>query len=130
MAERLKASKAKIDNAERGSWELLAALDVLSDWEKMQEKHKRAQKKLPAHLQTSYIPSATADSNAGYIGYRDKKTTVFYTNDLTGTPSQDVLPGHSQEAIQLCSGLAPLRRWTGNQIMHRKTFQVPAMIVA
>ncbi|KUF78757.1 WASH complex subunit [Phytophthora nicotianae] len=45
MAERLEASKARIDNAERGSWELIAALDVPVDWEKLQEKHKRAQKK-------------------------------------------------------------------------------------
>ncbi|POM75332.1 LOW QUALITY PROTEIN: Hypothetical protein PHPALM_7578 [Phytophthora palmivora] len=123
MAERLEASKERIDNAERGSWELLAALDVPADWEKLQEKHKRTQKS----FQHTFKRLA---SNAGYIVFRDKKTVVFYTNDLAGTPSQDVLPGHSQEAIQLCCGLAPLQRWTGDQVMHRKTFQVPAMIVA
>ncbi|GMF49481.1 unnamed protein product [Phytophthora fragariaefolia] len=130
MAERLEAAKERMENAERGAWELHTALDIPSDWEKLQEKHKRAQKKLPTHLQTPYIPPATIESNAGYIVFRDKKTVIFYPNDLAGTPSQHLLPGDSQEAIQLCHGLAPLRRWTGDQVMHRKTIHVPAIIVA
>ncbi|ETP23153.1 hypothetical protein F441_03678 [Phytophthora nicotianae CJ01A1] len=68
--------------------------------------------------------------NAGYIVFRDKLTVVFYTNDLAGTPSQRVQSGDSHEAIWLCRGLAPLRRWTLDSVLHRKTFHVPAMAVA
>lgn len=53
---------------------------------------------------------------------------VFYTNDLSGTPSQRVLSGSSPEAIDLCHGLAPIRRWTGEQNLHRKILSVPAAI--
>ncbi|ETM98368.1 hypothetical protein PPTG_24639 [Phytophthora nicotianae INRA-310] len=48
----LDAAKARMDEAPRGSWELVAALDVPTDWEKLQDAHKRAQKKLPPHLKT------------------------------------------------------------------------------
>ncbi|GMF50524.1 unnamed protein product [Phytophthora fragariaefolia] len=36
MAVRLEAAKERMDNAERGAWELHAAVDVPSDWEKLQ----------------------------------------------------------------------------------------------
>lgn len=129
-AQELDAAKAWIDMAERGSWELVAAVDVPVGWEKLQEAHKRAQKKLPEHLRTEYVAPMTIAATAGYIIFRGKLTVTFYTNDLAGTPFQGVLRGDSAEAIWLCHGLAPLRRWTGEQVMHRKTFQVPAVIVA
>ncbi|GMF68114.1 unnamed protein product [Phytophthora fragariaefolia] len=130
VAKELEAAKARMDTAERGSWELVAALDVLAGWEKLQEKHKRAQRKLPEHLQTPYVAPATIAANAGYIVFRDKMTVVFYTNDLAGSLPQRVLSDCSPEAVRLCRGLAPLRRWTGEQMVHRKTVEVPAMIVA
>uniref|UniRef100_H3GEE4 PiggyBac transposable element-derived protein domain-containing protein n=1 Tax=Phytophthora ramorum TaxID=164328 RepID=H3GEE4_PHYRM len=129
-AAALETAKARVDAAERGSWELVAAVDVAPGWEKLQEKHKRAQKKLPPHLQTEYVASMTVAAGAGYIVFRDKLTVIFYTNDLAGTPSQRVLPGNSPEAIWLCRGLAPLRRWTADRVMHRQTFRVPSMVVA
>ncbi|KAE9041166.1 hypothetical protein PR003_g12877 [Phytophthora rubi] len=129
-AAALEEAKERVDTAERGSWELVAAVDVALGWEKLQEKHKRAQKKLPPHLQTEYIAPKTVAVNAGYIVFRDKRTVVFYTNDLAGTPSQRILPGSSPEATWFCRGLAPLRRWKNDRVMHRQTFQVPAMIVA
>ncbi|KAF4134596.1 hypothetical protein GN958_ATG16221 [Phytophthora infestans] len=66
--------------------------------------------------------------HAGFIIFLDKKPVVFYTNDLSGTPSQRVLSGSSPEAIDLCHGLAPIRRWTGEQNLHRKILSVPAAI--
>ncbi|KAG6943184.1 hypothetical protein JG688_00017736 [Phytophthora aleatoria] len=124
------AFKERIDKAERGSWELIAAVDVPPGWETLQEKHKRAQKKLPEHMQSIYSAPMTIAAKAGYSVFRDKQTVLFYTNDLASTPSQRVLSSESPEAIWLCRGLAPLRRWTGDRVMHRKTFQVSAMIVA
>ncbi|KAK1938850.1 hypothetical protein P3T76_008925 [Phytophthora citrophthora] len=68
--------------------------------------------------------------NERYVVYRDKNTVGFYTNDLAGTMTEPMLPGTSTEVVRLCRGLAPLRRWTGDQVMHRKTFQAPATVVA
>ncbi|KAK1946029.1 hypothetical protein P3T76_003077 [Phytophthora citrophthora] len=129
-AMELEASKSRMDVAERGSWELVAAVDVPVGWEKLQEKHKRLQKKMPSHQQTPYMAPMTIAANAGYIVFRDKLTVIFFTNDLAGTLSQRVLAGDSREAIHLCRNLAPLQRWTGDQVPHRKTFQVPAMVAA
>ncbi|POM63506.1 Hypothetical protein PHPALM_21082 [Phytophthora palmivora] len=44
--------------------------------------------------------------------------------------AEPILPGTSTEAVRLCRGLAPLRHWTGDHVMHRKTSQVPATVVA
>lgn len=129
ISTELEASKARVDVAPRGSWELVAAIDVPTGWEKLQDAQKRAQKKLPEHLQTSYTPPEDC-AQCGYVVFRDKLTVIFYTNDLAGTPSQRVLLGASPEAIWLCHDLAPLRRWTGEQVLHRQTFQVPAAVVA
>ncbi|GMF49486.1 unnamed protein product [Phytophthora fragariaefolia] len=130
VAKELEAAKARMDTAERESWELVAALDVPAGWEKLQEKHKRAQRKLPEHLQTPYVAPATIAANAGYTVFSDKMTVVFYTYDHAGSLPQRVLSDCSPEAVRLCRGLASLRRWTGEQMMHRKTFEVPAMIFA
>ncbi|GMF45458.1 unnamed protein product [Phytophthora fragariaefolia] len=80
-AMELEAAKARVDECERGSWELIAAVDVPPGWEKLQEKHKRAQKKLPPHLQTPYMAPMTIAAKSGNIVFRDKQTVIFYTND-------------------------------------------------
>ncbi|OWY97847.1 hypothetical protein PHMEG_00031521 [Phytophthora megakarya] len=74
-ANELEASKTRMDEEVRGSWELVAAVD----------------KKLSAHLHTPYEASVAIAPNAGYIVYRNKQTVVFYTNDLAGTPSARAL---------------------------------------
>ncbi|GMF47909.1 unnamed protein product [Phytophthora fragariaefolia] len=61
----LEAAKARVDECERGSWELIAAVDVPPGWEKFQEKHKRAQKKLPPHLQTPFMAPMTIAAKSG-----------------------------------------------------------------
>ncbi|KAF4143052.1 hypothetical protein GN958_ATG07728, partial [Phytophthora infestans] len=122
----LKAAKARVDSAERGSWELVAAINVSPGCRKPTS----AQKKSVKHLQTTYEPTMTTASCAGYIVFCDKLTVKLYTNDLAGAPFQGVLRGDSSEAISLWHGLVSLRRWTGEQVMHRKIFQVPAVIVA
>ncbi|KAK1941087.1 hypothetical protein P3T76_007793 [Phytophthora citrophthora] len=73
-AMELEASKSRMDVAERGSWELVAAMDVPVGLEKLQEKHKRLQKKMPSHQQTPYMAPMTIATNAGYIVFRDKLT--------------------------------------------------------
>ncbi|OWZ04679.1 hypothetical protein PHMEG_00023377 [Phytophthora megakarya] len=84
VAPELEAAKERMDNAARGSWELVAAIDVPTDWEKKQEAHKRAQKKLPEQLRTTYSPPMTIANNG----------------------------------------------WLCEEVLHRRRFQVPAIIVA
>ena len=67
---------------------------------------------------------------AGYIVWRDSKVVIFYTNDLLNAPTNPILDGDSEEAILCVRGLGAIRRWTGTEILHRSTFQVPAPIVA
>ena len=55
----------------------------------------------------------TIASKAGYIIWKDKKIIRFYTNDLTLTPTSDILYGHSVKVVMAGHGLAPLKRWTG-----------------
>ncbi|KAK1938778.1 hypothetical protein P3T76_008853 [Phytophthora citrophthora] len=52
IGSELDAAKSRMDAASRGSWELIAAINVPPGWEKLQEAHKRAQKKLPPQQQT------------------------------------------------------------------------------
>ncbi|OWY92831.1 hypothetical protein PHMEG_00038001 [Phytophthora megakarya] len=73
----LEAARARMDKAERGTWELVVAVGVPSDWQKLQEKHKRLQQKLPSHLQTEYVLPMNIAANAGYIVFRDKLTVNF-----------------------------------------------------
>lgn len=73
---KLEAAESKIGKAERGSWELVAAVDVPSDWHMQQEKHKQAQKKLPPHQQTENMAPMCIATSAGYIVFPDKLTVI------------------------------------------------------
>ena len=43
---------------------------------------------------------------------------TFYSNDVTGQPSKQVMdPTDNPEIIDLVGGLAPLFRWTGDKSM-------------
>ncbi|OWZ18545.1 LOW QUALITY PROTEIN: hypothetical protein PHMEG_0007339 [Phytophthora megakarya] len=68
--------KARMDKVERGTWELVVAVDVPTEWQKLKEKHTRLQKN-PSHLQTEYAPSLAIAANARYIGFCDKFTVIF-----------------------------------------------------
>jgi hypothetical protein len=69
--------------------------------------------------------------NAGYIIFKDRKTVVFYSNDLASTPPEWFCLGKDREDCIACvHGLAPLPRWTDDSVMNRCVFQVPAVVVA
>ena len=55
---------------------------------------------------------------------------IFYSNDLSGTPSHPIMDGTSPEAIKCVHGLSQLQRWTGVEVLHRTKFDVPTIIVA
>ena len=101
-------------DAARGSWCLVCTYDKIPDLEKLRRKNVAAEKKKPANQRTQFVaPTEIIAKNAGYIVWKDSKVVVFYTNDLSNTPSTSVLDGTSDEAILCVRGLAPLKRWTG-----------------
>ena len=61
---------------------------------------------------------------------KDSKVVIFYSNDLSGTLHVEVMDENNADAIQLVHGLSPLYCWTGSDIMNRKIFQLPTVIVA
>ena len=65
----------------------------------------------------------------GYIIFKDRSVVIFYTNDLAGTPKQNI-ERQSTHTIRCVQGLAPMRRWMGNESMHRTLLHVPAVVVA
>ena len=69
-----------------------------------------------------------AEKNWLYFIQR-QEVVIFYTNDLTETPRQDV-EGSSELTLKCVHDLTPLQRWIGNEAMTRTTLQVPCSIVA
>ncbi len=68
--------------------------------------------------------------NAGFAVLKDAKVVVFYTNDLKATPTAPMLPMESDEAIDAVNGTCIIRRWTGSEVMHRSSIEVPAIVGA
>ena len=59
-----------------------------------------------------------------------QKIIPFYTNDLAFTPDQDVFDGDEEQAIKAVHCLAPLKRWSGTDVLQHSTVMVLAPIVA
>ena len=72
------------------------------DQEKKNQKQKEKSKK-------------TVARSCGYIVWKDRKVVVFYTNDLSDTPTKDFLhiakETDSEEAIRCVGGLVDVERW-------------------
>eukprot|EP00549_Striatella_unipunctata_P003679 CAMPEP_0118677304 /NCGR_PEP_ID=MMETSP0800-20121206/2553_1 /TAXON_ID=210618 ORGANISM="Striatella unipunctata, Strain CCMP2910" /NCGR_SAMPLE_ID=MMETSP0800 /ASSEMBLY_ACC=CAM_ASM_000638 /LENGTH=111 /DNA_ID=CAMNT_0006572963 /DNA_START=878 /DNA_END=1210 /DNA_ORIENTATION=- len=75
-------------------------------------------------------PTDHSAENAGYILWKGTKIVMFYTNDLKGTTTNPLSPGTSEEALKFVHGLVKLYRWTGDELLQRTEFFVPAPIVA
>ena len=69
-------------------------------------------------------------NHSGFLLWNDRKLVVFYTNDLACTPSQDILDWKSPEAVKCVHGLCAINRWTGSEVFHRSTIEVPAIVAA
>ena len=68
--------------------------------------------------------------NTGYIVFKDKKTVVFYCNDLASIPRELISGSSDEDAINYVHGLSRLQRWNGKEVFHRTSYLVPAVIVA
>lgn len=122
---------ALMKDSTRGDWKLVRAYNKLPDLEKLKRQHAALQKRLPMAKKTPFVaPHDNIADNAGYIVWKDSKIVIFYTNDLAKTPSEPILDMNDEEAISCVHGLCTVHRWTGNEVLHRKEFHVPAIIGA
>ena len=97
----IEIAKSEIKDAERGSWRLTQVFNK----------------------------DGSVAQNAGYIVFKDRAVVVFYTNDLASTPIE-LINSPNDTSIACVRGLAPLKRWIGNEAMHRTVLMVPVPIVA
>jgi sporulation protein YlmC with PRC-barrel domain len=109
----------QMKDAQRGSWKLVRAYDKVDDLDKQRKQHAYSQRKLNKETRTQFVPSHQKPADcAGYIIWKDSKIVIFYTNDLSSTPSEPILDGGNEEAILCVRGLGIFHRWTGNENMH------------
>ncbi|KUF95983.1 Bifunctional epoxide hydrolase 2 [Phytophthora nicotianae] len=124
------AAIGRVDAGNRGSWELVAAVNPEPGWEAKQKGHQKRQRGVAKAKQTAFEPTIVQAQNAGYIIYKDRKVVIFYTNDLKATPSERSLPSTSPEAVYCCHGTYPIQRWTEDRMLHREIFMAPTVISA
>ena len=62
------------------------------------------------------IPDEMVQKNSGFIIFKDNKVVVFYTNDFKFTPTQWILDGSAEVAIECAHGLVALKWWLGNEV--------------
>jgi hypothetical protein len=55
------------------------------------------------------------------------KMVVFYSNDLALTPTEPILSAQNESAIEAVWGLAVIKRWCGNEVIHRTKLRVPLL---
>jgi hypothetical protein len=65
---------------------------------------------------------------AGFIVFKDRVVVLFYSNDLTYTPSSPIAEPN-EETIRCVHGFASLKRWIGGETFHRTELKVPVAIV-
>ena len=120
-----------IKDMHRGAWVLVRAHDKVSNYDKLKKQHVREQKrKKKANCLPFTVPVESPADRAGYILFKDNKVVCFYTNDLEKTPSLDILLHSDPEVVTCTQGLASIARWTGEESLHRRTFQVLTIVVA
>ncbi|RLN93793.1 hypothetical protein BBJ28_00025481 [Nothophytophthora sp. Chile5] len=70
---KLTEATKRVEGMDRGSWELVAAVDAEVGWKRKQDEHKKAQKHLPKEQQTPYNATVAISPRAGYIVLKDKR---------------------------------------------------------
>lgn len=94
----VRESIERLEESERGSWELVAAVDVSAEQENFRAVHMHVQSKLPKNQRTSYS-GITTFAKMPSTSFSRIRNPVFYRSDLLLTPSARVLDGKSEEAI-------------------------------
>ena len=83
-------SVGRLQDSERGNWELIAAVDASSDQEKLRAAYMRAQSKIPKNERLPYSGITTFSPRAGILSLKIKNV-IFYTNHISSTPTSRVL---------------------------------------
>jgi hypothetical protein len=120
-----------LKDMERGSWALVQAYDKHADYDCLRNSHASQQRRIATSFQrTSFVPPLdNIADRSGYIVFKDSKVVLFYTNDLVQIPSEPILLGTDDRAVQCIGGLAKISCWTGVENLHRTDFYVAAPIV-
>ncbi|GMF34531.1 unnamed protein product [Phytophthora fragariaefolia] len=121
------AAVLDLDDAERGSWKLVATLVVAGDLKTAEKAHNQREKGLKISQRTPFVPTLPRPPHAGYIAFRDKKVVLFYTNDLAATPIANVVDGSTREAQKCCNGLGFVQRWTETEVFRKSNVSAPAI---
>lgn len=125
------ASMERVEASPRGTWELIGILEREPGYIQRKRDHSKAQRSVSKNRRTIFPdPLMVFAEHAGYIVFKDKKVVLFYTNDLRNTPAELVMKQDDHRAIECVHGLYPVKRWTGQENLHRKVFMVPAIIAA
>ncbi|GMF40391.1 unnamed protein product [Phytophthora fragariaefolia] len=77
----------RVEQTERDSWKLVAAVEPISGWQVQQEQRNKQQLRLPKRSRTSYVGPVSIVNKAGFVVFKDRKVVVFYTKDLRDTVS-------------------------------------------
>ncbi|POM65749.1 Hypothetical protein PHPALM_18494 [Phytophthora palmivora] len=115
-------SVARVAARDCGSWELVAAVDPVSDREKKGAKYKKAQHKKEKQLRTTYQSKLIIAEKAGYIVLKDRKVAMFYTNNLNAI--------YVNGSCCILSWPTWNSRWTDECFLQREVFMVPTPIAS
>jgi hypothetical protein len=69
----VKVSIERVRTSQRGSWELVAAVDSVADSKKAKDAHTRAQKRLPKNLRTEYSHPSRSLKKLFFFVFHDKQ---------------------------------------------------------
>ncbi|GMF47156.1 unnamed protein product [Phytophthora fragariaefolia] len=75
--EAVSESVERVQQADRGYWELVAAVDAPPGANKSKAVHDRAQAKLLAHERTAFVTTLRFSSNAGYLIFKEKSVVAM-----------------------------------------------------
>ena len=125
----MKEKVEEMSSATQGSWLLIKCYQYHQDHQKLKKAHQNTQKKVFKEKKKPFEPSLVPSPKAGYLIFKDKKLDIFYCSCLNGTMTNDIMDKTFEEAIQLVYSLSPLRRWTDDCVIERKTFMAPQLVV-
>ncbi len=105
--------------------------DKVDNYDLLKQQHTNQQNRLQKNQRTSFVPPMTnITEKAGFGVLKDAKVVGFYTNDLKATQTAPMLPMESEEAVHAVNGIFIIRRWTGSEVMHQLSIEVPAIVGA
>ena len=66
--------------------------------------------------------------NSGYIVWKNRKIAILFSNDLDGTPSEDILSSETEEALCCVHRTELINRWSNVSVYHQECIQSPDIV--